>query len=191
MEYYTYAYLREDGTPYYIGKGKRSRAYSRWRNGLKPPKDKTRIIFLKRNLTEEEAFNHEIYMIAIFGRKDLGTGILHNRTNGGEGKTGYFHSEETKKKIGAKHKNKFVSEETREKLRKRKGENNPRSQWWEITFSDGKKITLCGLHTWSIENGYDESALRKVYRGKHKTHKDIVAVEKLAHHPLTQENYVV
>ena len=35
-------------------------------------KDKSRIIFLKQNLTEEEAFKHEIYMIAVFGRKDLG-----------------------------------------------------------------------------------------------------------------------
>jgi hypothetical protein len=54
----------------------------------KPPKDKSRIIFLKQNLTEEEAFRHEIYMIAVFGRKDLGTGILHNRTDGGDGSSG-------------------------------------------------------------------------------------------------------
>jgi len=83
-EYYTYAYLREDRTPYYIGKGKSDRAYRRSRKDIQPPKDKNRIIFLKTNLTEEQAFNHEIYMIAVFGRKDLGTGILHNRTDGGD-----------------------------------------------------------------------------------------------------------
>jgi hypothetical protein len=83
MEYYTYAYLREDRTPYYIGKGKGNRAYRRHKTDIKPPKDKSRILILKNNLTEEEAFKHEIYMIVVFGRKDLGTGILHNRTNGG------------------------------------------------------------------------------------------------------------
>jgi hypothetical protein len=83
-EFYTYAYLREDRTPYYIGKGKGDRIYST-RRKLKPPKEKSRIIFLKQNLTEEEAFKHEIYMIAVFGRKDLETGILRNLTDGGEG----------------------------------------------------------------------------------------------------------
>lgn len=83
-EYYTYAYLREDKTPYYIGKGKSDRVFRRNKKDIKPPKNKTRIIFLKKNLTEEEAFKHEIYMISIFGRKDLGTGILHNRTDGGD-----------------------------------------------------------------------------------------------------------
>jgi hypothetical protein len=84
MTYYTYAYLREDGTPYYIGKGSGERAYRRTKKCIKPPKDKTRIIILKNNLTENQAFRHEKYMIYIFGRRDLNTGILHNRTDGGD-----------------------------------------------------------------------------------------------------------
>jgi general stress protein YciG len=84
VNYYTYAYLREDKTPYYIGKGTENRIYSTNRR-VKLPKDKSRIIFLKQNLTEEEAFKHERYMINVFGRKDLGTGILRNMTDGGDG----------------------------------------------------------------------------------------------------------
>jgi hypothetical protein len=122
MQYYTYAYLREDRTPYYIGKGTGKRINCKQRI-IKPPKDKSRIIFLKQNLTEEEAFRHEIYMIDVFGRKDLGTGILHNRTNGGEGVSGLIHSKETKIKMsevrkGEKNHNygKTLSDETKRKL---------------------------------------------------------------------------
>ena len=137
-EYYTYAYLREDKTPYYIGKGKEDRAYFKWKNEIKPPKDKSRIIFLKKNLTEEEAFKHEIYMIVVLGRKDLGTGILRNKTDGGEGisnpsqKTiekrvshfkGIPRSERVRKKISASHKGKVMSEEARKKM----SENNRHS----------------------------------------------------------------
>ena len=46
--FYTYAYLREDGTPYYIGKGTGERIYKRGKNEIKPPKDKSRVIFLKK-----------------------------------------------------------------------------------------------------------------------------------------------
>lgn len=107
-EFYTYAYLREDGTPYYIGKGYGKRVYGKHKRGtirdFKPRLkngsiDKNRIIFLKKNLTEEEAFRHEVYMIAILGRKDLGTGILRNRTDGGEGTSGYVYSEERKRQV--------------------------------------------------------------------------------------------
>jgi len=94
--FYTYAYLREDRTPYYVGKGQRRRIYQLNRK-VKPPEDKSRIIFLKQNLTEEEAFKHEIYMIDVLGRKDLGTGILRNRTDGGEGFSGGVRSEDAKK----------------------------------------------------------------------------------------------
>ena len=80
--FYTYAYLREDKTPYYIGKGCGKRAFRKHSCG-RPPKD--RILFLKQNLTEEEAVKHEIYMIAVFGRKDLETGCLRNMTDGGDG----------------------------------------------------------------------------------------------------------
>ncbi len=114
--YYTYAYLREDRTPYYIGKGKEYRAHQRSKTDVKPPKDKSRILFLKQNLTEEEAFEHEVYMIAVFGRKDLGTGILHNRTNGGEGSSGRILSEKSKTKLREAHKNKKLSEETKKKI---------------------------------------------------------------------------
>jgi len=97
--FYTYAYLRKDGTPYYIGKGQGNRAFKKGKRELKPPKDKSRIIFLKQDLTEEEAFRHEKYMIAVLGRKDLGTGILRNLTDGGEGPSGWIATKETREKF--------------------------------------------------------------------------------------------
>ena len=115
QRFYTYAYLREDRTPYYIGKGSGKRIYSKQKY-IKPPKDKSRIIYLKQNITEEEAFKHEIYMIAVFGRKDLETGILHNRTGGGEGTSGYNHTEQCKELISSLKKGKCLTLEHKKKL---------------------------------------------------------------------------
>ena len=115
--YYTYAYLREDGTPYYIGKGKGCRINGKHRKNVKvPPKE--RRIYLKQNLTEAEAFRHEIYMIAVFGRKDLGTGILINLTDGGGGTTNI--SEETRKKL-RKAATKYKTEKERKEAIKKSG----------------------------------------------------------------------
>ena len=84
--FYTYAYLRKvDKTPYYIGKGTGKRAYDRSTHRVKVPDDRDRIIFLKENVSEKEAWDHEREMIQFYGRKDLGTGILRNMTDGGEG----------------------------------------------------------------------------------------------------------
>jgi len=90
--HYTYAYLREDRTPYYIGRGKGRRAYCK--NHTVPPPPKDRILILKTDLTFAESVQHEVYMIAVFGRKDNGTGILRNLTDGGEGTVGYRFTEE-------------------------------------------------------------------------------------------------
>lgn len=97
--FYVYAFLREDGSPYYIGKGQGNRAWKKRRRSS-PPTDSSRISILKETLTETEAFDEEIRLITFYGRKDLGTGILRNLTDGGEGTSGYKH---TGKKLSPEH----------------------------------------------------------------------------------------
>jgi hypothetical protein len=114
--YYTYAYLRKNGTPYYIGKGCGTRWRTRRGRTVKPPFDVNRILILKRGLTESEAFKHEKYMISVFGRKDLNTGILHNRTNGGEGCSGTVYSDESREQMSRKRKLRVTKQSTRDKM---------------------------------------------------------------------------
>jgi hypothetical protein len=113
--YYVYAYLRSDGTPYYIGKGKKSRAFDNHKK-IPVPKDQSRIVFLETDLSEIGAFALERRYIRWYGRKNLGTGILRNMTDGGDGSSGVIISEEQKKKISEALTGKKHSKETRRKM---------------------------------------------------------------------------
>ena len=130
--YYTYAWLDENKKPFYIGKGKGRRAWQRHANLVDITLPKSNVLILKKNLTEEEAFIHERYMIFVLGRKDLRTGSLVNKTSGGQGwdlawtaerrkavsdfHSGRKRSKETCLKMSNAHKGKKITKDHLEKL---------------------------------------------------------------------------
>lgn len=130
MKFYTYLYLREDGTPSYVGKGKGRRVFARHRKHSVPPKDR---IILQEFENEADAIRAEMFLIAYYGRIDLGTGCLRNLTDGGEGSTGWKPPKAWREALsqrlkGNKHTLGFRhSDESRRKMSEsRKGQKH----WW-------------------------------------------------------------
>jgi hypothetical protein len=95
-QFYTYLWLREDGTPYYAGKGHGRRGFlSDGHRFNRPPNER---IIVQDFETEKDAFFAEMFLIALYGRINNGTGCLRNLTNGGEGPAGMVVSEETRRR---------------------------------------------------------------------------------------------
>jgi len=106
MKYYTYIHYKADtNEPFYIGKGHSKRAYvannrNKWWHAT-VKKHGYKVEILCRFAEEQEALDHEVFLISVF--KDLGYKLC-NLTDGGEGTSGYKLSESSRQRMSASHK---------------------------------------------------------------------------------------
>lgn len=135
-KYCLYQHTRkDDGIIFYIGIGDYKRPFDKrsrnkhWYNIVK--NHDYNVSILVENITWERACKLEKLMISFYGRKDKKEGFLVNWTDGGEGsvgrkisikqkkaldKTGFKHSEQSRKKMSEYQKGKKINEETRKKM---------------------------------------------------------------------------
>lgn len=124
-DFYVYVWKRPCGTPFYVGKGKRYRDTTEqgrnpiFRNivaKIRASGEEPVVERIFDGVTENEAFAHEIALVAKYGRKNNGTGVLANLTDGGDGANGCIPSEATRAKISASLTGRIQSEQARAKL---------------------------------------------------------------------------
>jgi hypothetical protein len=171
-QFYIYAYLRQDYTPYYIGKGKGDRAYNhRNKYDIKPPKDKSRIIIIQNDLTDIQSLILERYYIRWFGRKDNNTGILRNRTDGGEGPSGWIASDDfrmNRRQImlgNTINTGRKQSDETKQK------KSLASAKDYIVISPSGEIIKVNNMKRFCLDNNLTHTNMIKVSKGKRNQHK--------------------
>lgn len=121
MIFYVYEHWRPDtGACFYVGKGKKNRAWAMAGRSLKHRAVVSKLVaaglvpdvrIVARDLTNDQAIAIEVATIKKYGRKNLC-----NLTDGGEGCLGWVPSEETRKRIGSKNKGRHKNAAERKKI---------------------------------------------------------------------------
>lgn len=101
-QFYIYVQCRPSGEPFNVGKGQGKRAYDfkhnrnrHFKNIVKKHRAANIIVHVRNCKSEKQAHQHEIWMIA-YGRSQGWQ--LCNQTDGGEGMSGYVHTDKARAK---------------------------------------------------------------------------------------------
>jgi hypothetical protein len=164
--YYVYLWLREDRTPYYVGKGKEYRAYVKHTWGKRwispPPKD--RVVIVKYFDNEEESYLFEEWLISVYKRKTEG-GILINRSIGGQNKSSMIRTEYEKKENRKESLKKYQqSEKGKETYKKWVEENKEKVKEIKKKYTDNNREKINEKN----RNSRKKKELDKIYREKNK-----------------------
>ena len=167
--FYTYLWLREDGTPYYIGKGSGKRGFeSKGHRHICPPKER---IITQIWDSEEESFEAEIFLISYYGRLDQGTGCLRNLTDGGENPPsakGVKRSAEFCRQVKVRSKGLKRTKEAKQKMREAKlgKRRGPHSEAHRLKISLALQGNKNGKSSWGHK--HTEEARKKMSQTKRK-----------------------
>ncbi len=201
--YYVYAYIDPFGRqPFYIGKGKGMRAYqhlcpcylkrnTHFHNKLRhmlAKGAKPEIVFLYKNLSEQQAFEIEEIFISTYGRRDVGTGCLCNHTNGGEGSSGAKLSKATKQRMSKTRKGIKYSKETKQRMSivQQKRKRTDKELQRLLKYSEKRRNPVesydlaTGVTAQQFESlcaagraGFTLSSIHRTVKGKQKKHKGL------------------
>ena len=177
---YVYRHIRLDkNEPCYIGIAnddngiyKRANEIARGRNPLHQNiLDKTSILveIILDDLSWEEACEKEKELISLYGRKDLGSGILCNLTDGGEGTINRVYSESANISRSKKLKGRKFSPETIAKMKESRNKRTDSQKGYKRSAETKEKNRQSHLGKKdSVETRQkkSESAKRRIARNK-------------------------
>jgi len=118
--FYVYVIFRPNGLPCYVGKGRGKRFMQHFRPGplslhhnrhlaaiIRAAGGRLPVSIIREALTNDQAIETEMALIAAIGRRCTGTGPLVNLTDGGEGNAGWHPAQSVRDKISAAAKRRF------------------------------------------------------------------------------------
>jgi hypothetical protein len=167
--YYVYTHTRLDTNQvFYIGKGKKSRAYSThgrnkyWKNIVNKTPYIVKII--ADNLCEDMSLELEVFVISEY--KTLGVKLV-NMTDGGEGVSGLKDTEETKRKKSIRATGRKMSVESIQKSReKNKGRVSSRKG---VILTEEQKTKISIANTGKSPSMEARQKMSQVSKGKKKS----------------------